>query len=100
MNERTIKKLSKKKEKLQKELEKNLLLSSEGFKPSDIIIGVVVGFVVAGFFLWIPVLGWIMAPIIIIISPFMGTTIRKNEAKKKLKKIREELRDISFLLAS
>ena len=98
MNYKTTQKLLSKREKLQEDLEKNILLSSENFKITDIPLGIFIGFLMVGVCLWIPVLGWAMIPFIIIACPFVGSHIRKDIAKKKIKKIKEELDNISIVL--
>ena len=84
--------------KLREELEKKIFLSSESFKISDIFLGIFAGLIVISFCFWIPVIGWILIPIILVISPFMGTHIRQENAKKEIKKLKEELENISIIL--
>lgn len=98
MRQKLKTKLSKKRKKIQEELEKKIFLSSEGFKISDIFLGVFVGLMGAGLCFWIPVIGWILIPIILVLSPFIGTHLRQENAKKEVKKLKEELENISIIL--
>ena len=91
-------KLISKQSKLQEELEKKIFLSSEGFKISDVFLGFFVGLMGAGLCFWIPVIGWILIPIILVLSPFIGTHLRQENAKKEVKKLKEELENISIIL--
>jgi hypothetical protein len=90
--------LLKKRVKLQAELEKNILLSSEGFKATDIFLGIFTGLLGIGICFWIPVVGWILTPIIVIACPFIGTHLRQENSKKEVKKLKEELENISIIL--
>ena len=98
MRQKLKTKLSKKRKKIQEELEKKIFLSSEGFKISDIFLGIFVGLMGAGLCFWIPVIGWILIPIILVLSPFIGTHLRQENAKKEAKKLKEELENISIIL--
>ncbi len=98
MNKKTEERLVKKRDKLQEELEKYILLSSEGFKALDIPLGIFAGFLGIGICVWIPVVGWVLIPLIVIMCPFIGTHLRKEDSKKKVKKLKEELENISIVL--
>ena len=91
-------KLILKQKKLREELEKKIFLSSDGFKISDIFLGVFAGLIGVGFCFWIPVIGWILIPIILVVSPLIGTHLRQENAKKEVKKLKEELENISIIL--
>ena len=90
--------LTRKRQKVQEELERQILLSSEGFKVSDIFLGVFGGLLSIGICFWIPVIGWILIPIIVVLSPFLGTHVRQENAKKQVKKLKETLENISIIL--
>lgn len=91
--------LLKKKEVLKNELNRASLYSVASFNPIDLIFGILWGLISICICIWIPILGWVLIPIIIIICPFIGTYIRQKYFKKKAAKLQESLNCIDTTLS-
>lgn len=91
-------KLEKKRDKLLAELKDTRLLSVQDFIPSDIALGLFIGFFGAGVCLLIPVIGWVALPVVLILSPFMATKARQDANAKKSIQIKKKLDAINAVL--
>lgn len=85
------------KEKLERELNKYQILSVDEFRFSDIFIGLFISLFMVSIFMWIPVIGWIMIPISIIMSFGMAVSARQKAAQKQVDKIKKKLDTLNGL---
>ena len=91
-------KLEQKREKLQGDLEKAIRLSVEGFMWSDVPLGIFMAIFAASICLWIPIIGWIAIPFVLIICPFMGTQARQKQYDKQVDKITKQISRVDLAL--
>lgn len=62
-----------------------------GFRPTDLLRGFGFGIFLAAIFMWIPIIGWVAAPVSLVVGPFLGTWHRKKYHEKQLVKIKKKL---------
>lgn len=98
MNHKARNKILKKKTELEKKIDMAQLNAVQGFKITDIPYGIMMGILIAGVLVWIPLIGWVGAPLIILISPFIGTHLRKQMNEKSVDKLEKELSHINKVL--
>ena len=84
-----------KSEELEKKIQDLQEFYEKGFQIVDIFYGLITTFLCCGLLIWIPILGWVLIPFVLVIFPFFGTHFRKKSCLgqiKRLKKTRDLLK--------
>ena len=71
-------KIIRKKQLLEKKIERFVIESTDSFKPIDLVYGVGLAVLGSMFLIWIPIVSWLMIPLWLIFSPFLGTYYRQT----------------------
>lgn len=80
-----------KQQELENQIKKAQFDAKDGFRVTDFFLGCLIGVFGSGLIMWLPFIGLIIAPMILIVSPFCGTLWRKQIAEHELKKLKKKL---------